>query len=198
MFLGAVISPFKILLDMFFAYLSAISFPKIPKWLFILTILTVIERSWSLCIILLNLVKNIWASYELHFINSINCTSTITKYMYLFCGFPWNILTKILNCHSNTQSNTLYLTLYLSANDTYLYLSKRLSADSQSLHNNNRMPSLDICTSSNDSALASDIFRCAKTKRNTEYCLHYEHLAAKDFCFRFHIVISPLYTIRTI
>ena len=44
MFLGAIISPFKILLAMFFAYLSAISFPKIPKWLFILTILTVIER----------------------------------------------------------------------------------------------------------------------------------------------------------
>ena len=33
MFLGAIISPFKILLAMFFAYLSAISFPKIPKWL---------------------------------------------------------------------------------------------------------------------------------------------------------------------
>jgi len=30
-FLGAIISPFKILLAMFFAYLSAMSFPKIPK-----------------------------------------------------------------------------------------------------------------------------------------------------------------------
>ena len=57
MFLGAIISPFQVLLAISFAYLSAISFPKIPEWLFILTILTVIESSWSLCLISLNLVK---------------------------------------------------------------------------------------------------------------------------------------------
>ena len=67
MFLGAIISPFKILLAISFAYLSAVSFPKIPKWLFILTILTVIERSWSLCLISLNLVKKylgeLWTAF---------------------------------------------------------------------------------------------------------------------------------------